>query len=119
MFYRQEENKKMFSDFLTSNPLLWIDGFHYGVTKEDQDEMLADIQAYTFKKQMGDESWELEWHNIKKSCRSFTEEEFYALLNAIIDFVYPYRRLQETYKENVFNCTTKNELSQLVFLYEI
>ena len=86
---RQKENKQALSEFLQNNPVLWIDGMYYGVTQEDQNEMIADKTAYDFKKSLGDTSWTLQWHSIHSDCRDFTEEEFAGLLNTIVDFVYP------------------------------
>lgn len=117
--YRQEENKEQLRQFLQNNPLLWTDGNYYGVTKDDQDEMIADKAAYELKQTIGETDWKLEWHNVKHACREFTVEEFAALLNEIINFVYPYRKLQETYKEKIYSCTTKEQLIELSFDYNV
>lgn len=116
-YYRQEENKDSLRQFLLNNPLLWTDGNYYGVTQDDQNEMIADKTAYEFKQSIGQTDWKLEWHNIKHSCREFAVEEFAALLNAIIDFVYPYRKLQEAYKEQIYSCTSKEQLIEITLEY--
>ena len=116
-YYRQEENKDNLRQFLLNNPLLWTDGNYYGVTQDDQNEMIADKTAYEFKQSIGQTDWKLEWHNIKHSCREFAVEEFAALLNAIIDFVYPYRKLQEAYKEQIYSCTSKEQLIEITLEY--
>lgn len=117
--FRQKENKILLSSFLEENPLLWIDGEYYGVTKENQDEMIADKAAYDLKQAIGETGWKLEWHNVNKACREFTEEEFVGLLNAIINFIYPYRRLQETYKELIFSAETKEDVIALNLEYSV
>ena len=117
-YYRQEENKDNLRQFLLNNPLLWADGNYYGVTQDDQNEMIADKTAYEFKQSIGQTDWKLEWHNTKHSCREFTVEEFAALLNAIIDFVYPYRKLQEAYKEQIYACTSKEQLVEIALEYD-
>lgn len=116
-YYRQEENKANLAEFLQKNPILWNDGNYYGVTHDDQNEMIADKAAYELKQAIGQTDWKLEWHNTKHACREFTVEEFAALLNSIIDFVYPYRRLQEAYKEMIFSCTSKEQLLNLNLEY--
>lgn len=116
-YYRQEENKDNLRQFLLNNPLLWTDGNYYGVTQDDQNEMIADKTAYEFKQSIGQTDWKLEWHNTKHSCREFAVEEFAALLNAIIDFVYPYRKLQEAYKEQIYSCTSKEQLIEITLEY--
>jgi hypothetical protein len=96
---------------------LWQDGNYYGVTQDDQNEMIADKTAYEFKQSVGQTDWKLEWHNTKHACREFTVDEFAALLNAIIDFVYPFRKLQEEYKEQIYACESKEQVVELELDY--
>ena len=86
---RQKENKQALSEFLQNNPVLWIDGMYYGVTQEDQNEMIADKTDYDFKKCLGDKYWTLPLRFIHADCRYFTGEVFACLLNTRVDFVYP------------------------------
>jgi hypothetical protein len=116
-YYRQEENKVTLKQFLQNNPILWQDGNYYGVTQDDQNEMIADKTAYEFKQSVGQTDWKLEWHNTKHACREFTVDEFAALLNAIIDFVYPFRKLQEEYKEQIYACESKEQVVELELDY--
>ena len=116
---RQKENKQALSEFLQNNPVLWVDGMYYGVTQEDQNEMIADKTAYDFKKSLGDTSWTLQWHSIHSDCRDFTEEEFAGLLNTIVDFVYPYRQLEMEYKKAIYEATTKEEVAAVELVYEL
>lgn len=115
--YKQELNKKALAEYLENHPIQWTDGKYYGVTQEDQIEMQSDLTAYNLKRQTGDDLWKLEWHDKQKACREFTVEEFYGLINAIIDFVYPLRRLQEEFKEEIYACETKEELDAMVIDY--
>lgn len=116
---RQKENKLALSEFLKNNPLLWEDGLYYGVTQEDQNEMLANKAAYDLKQQIGNTSWTLQWHSIKTDCRDFTEEEFASLLNSIIDFVYPYKQLEMKYKDAIYSAETKEQIKSIQIKYEI
>lgn len=115
--YKQEQNKTALSNYLKNNPLKWTDGEYYGVTQEDQIEMQTDLQAYNLKKSTGDTNWKLEWHNTKHGCKPFTEQEFYTLMSAIVDFVYPLRKVQESYKEQIYACTTKEEIDKIDLVY--
>lgn len=118
--HRQEENKKALEKFLEANPLLWVDGRYYGVTQEDQNEMSLDFSTYNFKKQsVKDDKWKLQWHSTKSNCRDFTEEEFGGLLNAIVEFVYPYRQLEMQYKEQIYSATTKEEVTAVELVYQL
>lgn len=116
---KQNNNKHLLEDFLENNPILWEDGKLYGITQADQNEMIADKTAYELKHSLGDTSWKLEWHPIKSACREFSMEEFIGLLNAIVNFVYPYRRLLEEYKERIYNGKTIEELEAIDLIYEL
>ena len=39
-------------------------------------------------------------------------------MSAIIDFVYPYRKLQENYKETIYNAATKESVLSIDLVYE-
>ena len=117
--YRQTQNKEALASFLKNNPLLWTDGKYYGVTEEDQNEMLTDKSAYEFKQSIGQTNWKLEWHSVKSACREFSINEFAALLNAIVDFVYPYRQLEMSYKESIYNANTKEDVKAIKLIYKL
>lgn len=116
---RQTENKKKLEEFLKANPIIWHDGLSYGVTQEDQNEMSLDLTTYRLKQSMGDENWKLQWHSVKSDCRDFTEGEFLGLLNAIIEFVYPYRQLEMKYKEAIYSAKTKEDVKAVAITYEL
>lgn len=113
---KQEENKASLAAWLESHPLTWVDGNVYGVTEADQNEMALNLQQYQVQKAAGREAV-LEWHTQKKQCHAFTEEQYTALLLAIIDCVYPYRRYQETVKEAIYASGTLEELEAVVIDY--
>ena len=115
---KQEENKLALQTFLKNNPLLWTDGKYYGVTQEDQIEMQTDYNVYLLKQSIGVTDWQLKWHDTKKACRVFTLPEFFSLQNAIADYVFPLREKQEYYKEQIFNCSTKEEVEAIEIDYE-
>ena len=113
---RQEENKAALAAWLTEHPLTWVDGNPYGVTEADQNEMALNLQQYQVQKAAGREAV-LEWHTRKKQCHTFTEEQYTALLLAIIDYVYPYRRYQESVKEAIYNAETLEAVRAVVIDY--
>ena len=114
--YVQNQNKEAMAKYIADNPVLWTDGKYYGIKQEDQQEMMADLMVYDFETKLGNE-WTLEWHNIHKACREFTYEEFCQLLHTIITIVYPIRRLQETYKEQIYSCETRDDINVIEFNY--
>lgn len=114
---KQAENKAALAKFLKDHPLLWQDGEFYGVTQEDQTEMMADKTLYEFKQSIGESDWALEWHSVKRDCREFSLEEFGGLLNAIANFVYPFRQLEMIYKQQIYEAKSHDEVNQIQFIY--
>lgn len=113
--YKQEENKRLFSDFLQKSFV----AFHnkqYGVTKEDQSEMSLNYMQYIISKQAGGDSV-LEWHAKKEKCIPFTEQEFLTLYIMIKSFVCPYMNRMQTYKEQIYACKSIDEVKQIKINY--
>ena len=113
---RQAENKAALAAWLADHPLTWVDGNIYGVTEADQTEMALNLQQYQVQVSAGREV-PLEWHTQKKQCHTFTEEQYGALLLAIIDYVYPYRRYQEAVKEQIYTAQTVEEVAAVEIDY--
>lgn len=113
---KQEANKAALAEWLATHPLLWTDGNPYGVTEDDQQEMALNLMQYQVAVQAG-QSKVLEWHTQKKSCRVFELEEFTALSIAIVDYVYPYLRYQESVKEKIYAAQTIEEINNVEINY--
>lgn len=113
---RQAENKAALAAWLAAHPLTWTDGNVYGVTEEDQNEMSLNLQQYQVQVAAG-RKVNLEWHTQKKQCHTFTKEQYTALLLAIIDYVYPYRRYQEKVKASIYAAETAEAVEAVVIDY--
>lgn len=113
---RQEENKAALASWLSSHPLTWTDGKQYGVEEQDQNEMALNLMQYQAA-QLADQTAPLEWHAQKEACRPFEMDEYLALSMAIIDYVYPYRRYQESVKAAIYAATTAQEVQDVVIDY--
>ena len=113
---KQEENKAALAAWLAAHPLQWTDGKHYGVEEQDQNEMALNLMQYQAAA-MASQVAPLEWHAQKEACREFTQEEYLSLSMAISNYVYPYRRHQESIKEAIYSATTQEELEAIVIDY--
>lgn len=113
---KQAENKAALAAWLAAHPLIWVDLNVYGVTEEDQNEMALNLQQYQVQVAAG-RAVNLEWHTQKKQCHTFTEEQYTALLLAIIDYVYPYRRYQEAVKAAIYDAQTAEEVEAVAIDY--
>lgn len=139
--YRQEENKKALAEFLSISVVTY-NGENYGVMEEDQNEMAlqllsyqtiksardAELSAIQEKINVGELTGEandyatiaepvLEWHSKKKSCKTFTEQEFLELTYLIKSFVYPYMQKMQKIKEEIFLCETKEAVAAIQIEY--
>lgn len=116
--YRQEENKKALATFLQEHPILYIDGKYYGVTEEDQNELSLNFMQYELAVKAGLDAT-LEWHAVHEKCTTWTVEELTALSLQIKTFVYPYLRKMQDIKEEIYSCTSKEELLDIMIAYEL
>lgn len=113
---KQEENKTALAQWLADHPLTWTDGKQYGVEEQDQNEMALNLMQYQAA-QLASQVAPLEWHAQKEACREFTQEEYIGLSMAISNYVYPYRRYQESVKEAIYAAETMEELEAVVIDY--
>lgn len=139
--YRQEENKVALANFLSISSITYKDE-NYGVMEEDQNEMAlqllsyqtiksareAELDAIQAKIDAGELSGSaedyvtisepiLEWHSKKKSCKTFTEQEFLELTYLVKSFVYPYMQKMQKIKEDIFLCETKEDITSIQIEY--
>ena len=112
MTRKQEQNKKALASFLENSSIEWTDGERYGVTQDDQIELMLNKSQYEIKKASNGNAV-LQWHSKRKICREFSEEEFATLTNAIIDFVYPYVEKCQEIKEQIYSSTSYEELKNI------
>lgn len=139
--YRQEENKNALAEFLSISVVTYK-GENYGVMEEDQSEMALQLLSYQTIKSARDSELSviqakidagelvgeandyatiaepvLEWHSKKKSCKTFTEQEFLELTYLIKSFVYPHVQKMQKIKEEIFLCETKEDIMAIQIEY--
>ena len=114
---KQEENKKKMAEFL-SNSYGEFNGKQYGVSEEDQTEMALNYMQYQISTAASLPAT-LEWHAKKEACVTFTEEDFLSLTMLIKNFVYPYMNLMQQHKEEIYACTSIDELNAIDLVYKL
>ena len=115
--HKQEENKRLFAEFLRQNPINWINGKNYGVTLEDQTEIQFNLTQYKLQIEAGVDNPTLEWHAVKESCVEWSYEDLTNLLLAINEYIYPYFKKMNEYKEKIFNAESITEVNDIVITF--
>lgn len=115
---KQEENKKLFAEYLATHPLTWVDGKEYGITQEDQSEISLNLNQYQVAVVAGVENPTLEWHARHEECVPWTLEQLSALSLAISNAVYPKYHLMQEYKTQIFGANSIDELKAIELNYE-
>lgn len=101
-----------------SNSYVEFNGKQYGVSEEDQTEMALNYMQYQISTAASLPAT-LEWHAKKEACVTFTEEDFLSLTMLIKNFVYPYMNLMQQYKEEIYACTSIDELNAIDLVYKL
>lgn len=109
---KQNDNKRLFAEYLSKNPLTWLDGKLYGITLEDQTEILFNITQYRLQLEHGIEPV-LEWHAIKEKCVEWSYEDLINLFLAINEYIYPHFTKMNEYKEKIFNAESVTEINKI------
>lgn len=115
---KQEENKKLFAEYLATHPLTWVDGKEYGITQEDQSEISLNLNQYQVAVVAEVENLTLEWHARYEECVPWTLEQLSALSLAISNAVYPKYHLMQKYKTQIFGANSIDELKAIELNYE-
>lgn len=116
---KQNENNQLFAKFLEDHPLTWVDGKIYGVTLADQQEIALNITSYQVATMAGIQEAILEWHAIHEACTPWTLENLSALSLAIRNYIYPYYTLCQSYKTQIYACTTVEDVEAIQLTYNL
>lgn len=115
---KQEENKKLFAEYLAAHPLTWVDGKEYGITQEDQSEISLNLNQYQVALAAEVENSTLEWHARHEECVPWSLEQLSALSLAISNAVYPKYHLMQEYKTQIFEADSIDKLKAIELKYE-
>lgn len=114
-------SKTMLAAFLENNPLNsnahnGIEGI-YSVTSDKQTLMMSQYMTYQIEKAVNPNA-KLTWNEAGKACEEWTEEEFLQLILEIKTYVYPLVSYQQKIEEQITNCSTQEELDEIVINYQ-
>lgn len=115
---KQEENKRLFAEYLAAHPLTWVDGKKYGVTEEDQSEISLNINQYQIALQAGVDAPTLEWHARHEECKPWDVETLMSLSMSISKAVYPVYHKMQQYKTAIFRAESIEDINAIVLQYE-
>jgi len=111
------ESKNLLEEFLQNNPLQFVDGKFYSVTKEKQTLLANALQVYQIKVQAGLPAT-LKWNATGEECTEWTLEDLSALALAIAEYVEPLVTHQQALEVQIRNCETLEELEAIEIDYE-
>lgn len=114
--YMKEKNNDLLSEFLKSHPLLWTNGKYYGVTEEDQNQLLGNYNGWKMDQALGIDS-KLEWNATNEACTEWSEPELLMLISAIYKYAKKMVKLCQYYKVQIVNATTKDEVNTIDLVY--
>lgn len=112
------QSKQELALYLQNNPLQFIDGKFYSVTKEKQTLLANALQVYQIKVQAGLPAI-LKWNATGEECTEWTLEDLSALALAIADYVEPLVTKQQALEVQIKNAQTLEELEAIEINYEV
>jgi hypothetical protein len=110
------KTKDALQSFLESNPLTFIDGKEYSVTKDKQNLLNNAIAVYQMKVQAGMTA-EIKWNASGEECTVWAIEDVITLALSIAGYVEPLVSKQQALEVAIKNCTTPEELENIVIDY--
>jgi len=120
--YRITQSKNALSEFLDTHPLLSTahnnTAAYYSVTKEKQDLMTQQYLSYQIAKAVDPEHAVLTYNATGEVCEPWLETEFLQLIMEVKAYVYPLVSYQQTVEKMIMECTTKDEVSEIVIDYD-
>lgn len=113
---RIEQSKADLALYLESNPMLWVDGNYYSITKEKQTQLTSKLAVAQAKATMG-VPYDLKWNTTDEVCVPWEISNLYALAFAIDERVTALVSYQQEREVAIRNARTQDELNAIVVDY--
>ena len=118
MDFWHSKNTENLENYLATHPILYTDGFYYGVEEKDQNEMTREYASYKMEEGAGLNPVGVEWHSKKGECKYMSEEEFIALAATVKAYAMTYYHLMQSRKKQIYQCTNKSDIFDIPITYE-
>lgn len=113
---KQKDNREALATFLASSTITFNDK-EYGVTEEDQNEIINNISQYNLQMQAGVKNPKVEWHSKHEANKEWKIGDLIALNIQITQFAYKYFKKMQDYKVRIFNATSYAEVNNITLEY--
>lgn len=114
---RIEQSKDDLALYLERNPILWIDGNYYSITKEKQTQLTSKLAVAQAKATMG-VPYDLKWNTTDEVCVPWELSDLFALAFAIDERVTALVAYQQAQEVAIRNAVTKDELDAIIVDYD-
>lgn len=110
---KQEENRTQFAKYLASHPITWVDGKQYGITEQDQSEIVLKLSQFDKTNDLV-----LEWHAKHEEDVTWDYEDLISLNTEIARAVYPIYHAMQQFKTSIYNSKSIEELENIQITFE-
>ena len=111
------ESKERLAEWLATNPMQYTDGNYYNVTEEKQSLLNSNLASYERAKVAGID-YPLKWNSTGAECTEWEYSELLALSLSIAAYVAPKVAMQQSIEVAINNCSTIEEINEIVINYD-
>ena len=111
------ESKNLLAEWLEKNPMQYTDGKYYSVTSEKQSLLNGNLASYERALNTGIE-YPLKWNSTGEECVPWEYENLLALSLSIAAYVAPKVSIQQSIEVAINNCSTIEEINEIVINYD-
>lgn len=110
-------SKTELANYLEHNPMQFVDGKYYSITKDKQTLLANAIQVYQMKLQAGMTDATLKWNSTEEECTEWQLEDLVILALTIANYVEPMVAKQQSYEIQINECESIEELDEIEIFY--
>ena len=115
--HKIKQSKLLLKEWLEKSPMQYTDGKYYSVTEEKQSLLNGKLDSYE-RAQAAGIDYPLRWNSTGDECIEWTYEELVGLSLAIAAYVAPKVSIQQSIEVAINNCSTIEEINEIVINYD-